>query len=163
MEAVQETKRLEKLYRLNVAEKPSRANKGELASVLWILDQHVEARQLYLDCIKDSTTASDLNFFAMEMAQMLSPEDRDPDLAIEAAFELNEMTGYAHPMYLDTLATSYASKGDFEKSINWQLKAIELNTNAGDGSLYEENLQIFRAGKALPPQDGYGRKPRSIP
>ncbi len=163
VEAVQETKRLEKLYRMNVAEKPSRANKGELASVLWILDQRVEARQLYLDCIKDSTTASDLNFFAMEMAQMLSPEDRDPDLAIEAAIKLNEMTGYAHPMYLDTLATAYAAKGDFEKSINWQLKAIELNTNAGDGSLYEENLQIFRAGKALPPQDDYGRKPRSIP
>lgn len=162
-EAMNELENLEKLYRNKLQESSDRKVKCNLASVLWALQKREEARQFYRECIAESDDINNLNTFAMEMAQMLPPEYRDADLALAAAMRTNDLTSHGNPMYLDTLATAYAAKGNFEQAIKWQLRAIELNSDREVDKLFRENLDIFRAGKALPPQDNYGRRPRSRP
>lgn len=57
-----------------------------------------------------------------------SPEDslRDADRAIALGIKVCELTHYANPGYLSTLAAAYAEKGNFEKALEWIQKAMEL-------------------------------------
>jgi hypothetical protein len=57
-------------------------------------------------------------------------------------------------MILDTLATAYAEKGDFDAAVKWQLKAIEQldgNKSRASRDEYEGNLKLFREKKKVAP------------
>jgi len=51
---------------------------------------------------------------------------RDPQTALEFAVEANELSGFADPRYLDTLALAYHLTGDATRAIDTQRKAISL-------------------------------------
>lgn len=92
---------------------------------------------------------SELNKFAMNYAVHNTPKDRDGELAVEAAMRACELTSYSKPHILDTLATAYAEKGDFDAAAKWQLKAIELLKGSEESELYEEHLKLFREKKTV--------------
>lgn len=52
-------------------------------------------------------------------------EKRDLDLALTAATKANEFSGDKDPAILDTLARVYATKGDYNKAIEIQKKAVD--------------------------------------
>jgi hypothetical protein len=87
----------------------------------------------------------------MNYAVNNNPGDRDGALAIEAATKACELTGYSKPHIVDTLASAYAEKGEFDAAVTWQLKAIELLKEGADRRLYEENLRLFREKKTASP------------
>lgn len=155
---------LAKLYRERVSKESLKHGwEAQLASILWELGQRDEARGLYRQRIAASRSAQNLNLFAMQMAQKLRPEDRDPDLAVEAATRALELSGYATTHILDTLATAYAASGDMASAVKWQLEAIESSTTESGRGMLGENLKMFREGKALPPDNDAPRRLRFVP
>ncbi len=116
------------------------------------LGQIEDARTIERRMLKNARTGRSMvfNSDAMMYATSDDPNFRDPDMAIEFATRACELTQYSQSMILDTLATAYAAKGDFESAVTWQLKAIEL---CDDGRLeeYQENLKLFREKKTVPP------------
>jgi serine/threonine protein kinase/tetratricopeptide (TPR) repeat protein len=123
-----------------------------LARLYRKLGQIEDARAIERERLKNARTGSSMlfNSDAMMYATSDDPNFRDPDMAIEFAKRACEMTQYSQSMILDTLATAYAAKGDFDSAVMWQLKAIEL---CDDESMefYEENLKLFRERKTVPP------------
>lgn len=55
-----------------------------------------------------------------------SDAERDADLAIAAATRGNELAGGKEPAVMDTLARAYFVKGDLDKAIEIQTKAVDL-------------------------------------
>ncbi len=71
---------------------------------------------------------------------------RDLDLALKAAERANELMDSSEPAVLDTLATVYHLKGNHDKAIELQTKAVEL----AEGEMKEElqaRLEQFKAAK----------------
>ncbi|MDO5113702.1 MAG: tetratricopeptide repeat protein, partial [Planctomycetia bacterium] len=66
-----------------------------------------------------------------------SPDDslRDAERAIALGTKVCELTQYANPGYLSTLAAAYAEKGDFEKALEWIQKAMEIAEKNQDKTL----------------------------
>ena len=85
----------------------------------------------------------------MMFATSDNPNFYDPDMAMEFAKRACELSHYSVSSILDTLATAYAAKGDFDTSVTWQLKAIEL---CDDDNMeeFQENLKLFREKKTVP-------------
>ncbi len=123
-----------------------------LANSLWTVGKKEEAKTVYRTWMKTEVDDSKLNSFAMNYAVNNNPKDRDGELAVEAATRACELTSYSKPYILDTLATAYAEKGDFDAAVKWQLKAIELLNGSEKSDLYEEHLKLFREKKTVPPQ-----------
>ena len=121
------------------------------ARSFWSVGKKEEARKLFRTWMKTEVDVSELNTFAMNYAANNNPKDRDGELALEAATRACELTGYGSSMILDTLATAYAEKGDFDAAVKWQLKAIELCDREGDRKELEDNLKLFREKKTVPP------------
>ena len=125
-----------------------------LADVYWSLGKKDEARKHYREWIKTTPSTLMLNGFAMNLAANYDPKDRDGELAVAAATKACELTGYGNSTILDTLATAYAQKGDFDAAVKWQLKAIELldgSESREEREEYEKNLKLFREKKSVPP------------
>jgi thiol-disulfide isomerase/thioredoxin len=74
-------------------------------------------------------------------------EQRDLDLALRAAEKANELTGDKDPSILDTLARVHFARGDKEKALALQRRAVELAPEKMKASLekalaeYEKGLQ----------------------
>ena len=122
------------------------------ANALWSVGKKQEAKTFYRTWMITEIDDSELNSFAMNYAVNNNPKDRDGELAVEAATRACELTSYSKPHILDTLATAYAEKGDFDAAVKWQLKAIELLKGSKESELYEEHLKHFREKKTVPAQ-----------
>lgn len=120
-----------------------------LASVYWSLGRDDEARKYYRISIQARQDALGLNSDAMRFATDVREEQRDGELAVEAATRACELTGWGNPMILDTLASAYAEVGDFDAAVKWQLKALELLNTEDDRESYEDNLKLFREKKPV--------------
>jgi thiol-disulfide isomerase/thioredoxin len=77
---------------------------------------------------------------------------RDLDFAIKAATRANELTNSEDPAILDTLARVYYEKGELEKAVKWQKKAVD---HAGEDQMgqmiretFEKYEKEFEASKA---------------
>ena len=125
---------------------------GSLAEVYRSLGKNDEARKHYREYIQSSGNAPQLNNFAMNYAANFDPSDRDGELAVEAATRACELTGHGDSNFLDTLATAYAEKGDFDTAVKWQLKAIEILDDEQKREELENNLKRFREKKTVPPR-----------
>jgi tetratricopeptide (TPR) repeat protein/tRNA A-37 threonylcarbamoyl transferase component Bud32 len=113
------------------------------------LGQIEDARRVEREMLNKGVSPMILNSDAMRYATSNDPNFRDPDMALDFAKRACELTQYSQSMILDTLATAYATKGDFDNAVKWQLKAIEL---CDDNSMeeYQKNLKLFREKKPVP-------------
>ncbi len=72
---------------------------------------------------------------------------RDGKKAVEAATKACELTDWTDGGLIDTLAAAYAEVGDFAAAINWQTKALELETDAKNKEEYVTRLKLYRDKK----------------
>lgn len=74
---------------------------------------------------------------------------RDGKRSLDYAIEACELTDYAKPHILSTLAAAYAETGDFEKAIEWSSKAVTIATENKDKQLeqLESELKSYQEKK----------------
>ena len=73
---------------------------------------------------------------------------RDGNKAIENATRACELSQWAKPDCLGTLAAAYAEAGEFELAIKWQATAIEFATPDYDIVAAHSRLELYIAGKS---------------
>lgn len=118
------------------------------------IGQHAEAIQDYERAlqvgIEDQRQESGiLNNLAWVLAT--SPQDnlRDGPRSIELGTKAAELTEYAEPHILSTLAAGYAESGDFDEAIKWSSKAVDLARQEEHDQIeqLEEELQSYQEEK----------------
>lgn len=72
---------------------------------------------------------------------------RDGRKAVENATRACELSQWAVPALLDTLAAAYAEVGEFKQAVKWQSKAIELTATENDKAAMQSRLKLYKAGK----------------
>jgi tetratricopeptide (TPR) repeat protein len=92
-----------------------------------------------------------LNNFAWTLATSPYASVRDGKRAVELATKAAEVTEYAAPHILSTLAASYAEAGDFEQAVKRAeeaiAKATELKTIGDYDGQLEAELQCYKSGQ----------------
>lgn len=90
-----------------------------------------------------------LNEVAWTIADGMTGEERDLDLAMKAAMRASELKKHSDAAILDTVARVFYEQQDLTKAIEWQKKAVEA-----DGSMPElkETLSQYEA-KASPSKE----------
>jgi arylsulfatase A-like enzyme/tetratricopeptide (TPR) repeat protein len=78
-----------------------------------------------------------LNNLAYLYSQKENVLHLDADKAMGYAEKANKLTGYQNPNYLDTLASVYASKGDFDRALEIAQQALELAQSQNDPALVQ--------------------------
>jgi tetratricopeptide (TPR) repeat protein len=73
---------------------------------------------------------------------------RDGRKATSSATKACELALWKDASMLGTLAAAYAEQGNFEKAVEWQEKANNLNTDADDKQKGEDRLQLYKDKKA---------------
>lgn len=94
---------------------------------------------------------------------------RDGQQAVELATRACEFTAYENVALIDTLAAAYAEAGDFESAVEWQRKALDMNTDPTFTEGLNQRLLVYRAESpyregrdqqpAFSPEDMYGEQP----
>jgi tetratricopeptide (TPR) repeat protein len=75
------------------------------------------------------------------------PSRRNPEEAVRLADRACELSGYEHPMILDTLAAAYASASQFEKAVKVAEEALRIASESGARELagqIEARLSLYR-------------------
>lgn len=103
---------------------------------------------------KDNALA--LNRMAWTIMDEPGIEKRDYDIALRLARRANEIQKAKDPDVMDTLARAYFQKGDFDKAIEWQNRAMELAKPESKKAMLEtiEKYKAAKAQKAAPPGKG---------
>ncbi len=91
--------------------------------------------------------APGFNNLAWLLATCPDDQYRDGNTAVENATRACELSQWAKPDCLGTLAAAYAEAGEFELAIKWQTKAIELATPDYDMAAAQSRLKLYEAGK----------------
>lgn len=103
------------------------------------------ATRLVDDIAKDDHNA--LNGVAWLISAEEGVERRDLDLALRAGERAAELTKHKDAQVLDTLARVHSEKGDHEKAIATQRKAIEVAKGSREKRSLEKNLAELEAKK----------------
>jgi spermidine synthase len=131
------------------------ANAG-LGSVLADQGKTGEAIQYLSRAVQlDPDYVKALNSLAWILATQSDPRYRDGARAVGLAERACELTGYKHPLLLDTLAAAYAEAGEFERAGEIAHRAVALAESGGRSqwahdierrlALYNRRVS-FRAG-----------------
>jgi len=94
-----------------------------------------------------------LNNLAWLLATSDDANFREPAQALKYAEKACDLTQYAEPEKLDTLAVAYAAVGNFPQAIATTEKAIELAISQGEKELADElqsRIALYKAGKPYP-------------
>jgi tetratricopeptide (TPR) repeat protein len=90
--------------------------------------RHAEAIADYEFALKAEPEDSHmLNNLAWVLATSTDDSIRNGKRAVEIGLKACEVTKYAKPHILSTLAAAYAESGDWENALKWSSKAVELN------------------------------------
>lgn len=73
-------------------------------------------------------------------------EIRNGKLAVEHGRKACELSGWAFPEYVDTLAAACAEAGDFEEAVRWQQKAIDEAAPQYQQQ-FAERLALYQSGQ----------------
>ncbi|HSQ55733.1 MAG TPA: tetratricopeptide repeat protein, partial [Gemmata sp.] len=104
------------------------------------LSDHEAAKEL------DPDDPATLNHLAWLRAACPQEEVRNGAEAIRYATQACELTDFAVPGYVDTLAAAYAEAGRFEDAVRWQEKAVNLVTEEYRED-YQSRLELYRGEK----------------
>ena len=139
-------------YQRAIKINPERASTCmNLGITLGQLGRTREAVAQYRQALKlDPDLPAALNNLAWILAT--SPDDqlRNGAEAIRLAERGCELTHYAQPVLLETLAAAYAEAGSFPEAAATAEKAEQLATNAGSAPMaakIRQSLELYRAGK----------------
>lgn len=102
---------------------------------------HMEA----LKC--DPRNAVTFNQLAWVWATCPDPDVRNGRQAHGCATRACELTEWAEPGFLDTLAAACAECGEFDDAIKWQEKALSLTSDEARRAEYESRLELYRDGQ----------------
>jgi len=104
-----------------------------------------------------------LNNLSWTLSTSLTDDVRDGKRALELGLEACELTEYKKPHILSTLAAAYAETGEFDKAVEWAVKAVELGTESDEPQLEQlkEELESYR--KKLPWREKTEIKQNKVP
>ena len=126
---------------------PNETSRWNLAHIYFSRGQRDEARAQFRLWIKSCSSPLSLNSDAMHFAASFDSNDRDGEIALEAATKACQLTGWGNSMILDTLAIAYAECGDFDSAVKWQTTAIELLADESLKMDYRTRLNLYREKK----------------
>jgi tetratricopeptide (TPR) repeat protein len=110
-----------------------------------------EHQKALADYTEASRLASNDAFAHISIAWILAncPDHRlrDGERAVASATRGCELSAWKVPGYLETLASAYAQKGDFESAVKWQTTANALHTEAQRKTAGEQRLRYFQNSK----------------
>ena len=111
-------------------------------------DQYPLAIDDYTESIRlNPNQAGALNSLAWLLATCPDDNHRDGPKAVENATRACELTEWASPLALSTLAAAHAETGAFDEAVKWQTKAIEAAPPDADPTDAQTRLEFYQAGK----------------
>jgi len=112
------------------------------------IDQAVSHWNEALNLKPDQTQI--LNSLAWVLATLKDDRLRDPQKAVQLARRACELTDFARPSYLDTLAAAYAAAHNFPGAIRTAQKALNLATSENSQEMareIEKRLTLYKASQ----------------
>jgi serine/threonine protein kinase len=140
---------------------------GEIADVLWAIDQQDEARKVSrsaVDLLEPVVNQdSVIPYFLQQYAEFLlapSNERQNPASALNYARRADDAENHSNPDTLATLSHAYLAMGDRDHSVETAQKALALIPEGGDPLLRRE-LQRRVAPPPAPPAEKPRERKRS--
>ena len=120
---------------------------GNLGVAFGKLKKYKEAVEYYEKAILlDKNNSNAFNNLAWLFATAKDENFRNPSRAVELAKKACRLTNYRDSEKLDTLAEAYASMGDYDKAIEYELEANAFALDNQKDKL-ENRLKFFREKK----------------
>jgi tetratricopeptide (TPR) repeat protein len=133
--------------------------------------QAKEARQSFEEAVQANPRSFlAYNDLAWLLATCWDEAVRDGKKAITAARQACELTEWKNPLFLDTLAATYAEAGQFAEAVEWQKKAVAAPDSFDKQGLEQakERLKLYESSKSYheprpEPAPGPGRTEKGNP